>query len=346
MSFTPGIPVAIGGIERELGILWEESGETKTRASLINLAVYSEEPGSLEKNTAIVRGIAGEHAMRALLIGADPSAAGSSAEAWITMHCYVRGAKGGEVCSEQISFQLAGEAARSLQNVVFSHLDSDLPLVLWWQADFRPPIDGKLWRWVDRLLFDSQLWTNPKEQFGLISQIAGLAEGRTVLCDLNWARSLSVRKALAGLFDSPATLPELRRVRRLELEHSPGNRTTALLLVGWLADRLSWKFAEPSKDPVFTDANGERVAVSLKEMPGASISRMALATGDFSFELVREPDSGLFVTKVEGNTLAPSSRMLRAPKEETSEILLSELSRGGRHPLYTRAVEAVGELWG
>ena len=112
MSFTPGIPVPIGTIERELGRLWEASGEGKTRASLINLAVYSESPESLRENTATIQSIAGEHAMRAILIQANPSAAGSNAEAWISMNCYLRGAKGGEVCSEQISFELAGMAAR------------------------------------------------------------------------------------------------------------------------------------------------------------------------------------------------------------------------------------------
>jgi len=32
-------------------------------------------------------------------------------------------------------------------------------------------------------------------------------------------------------------------------------------------------------------------------------------------------------------------------KEETKEILLSELARGGRHPLYMKAVKAVESLW-
>ena len=98
MSFDPGIPVPIGGIERELGHLWEGSGDGKTRASMINLAIYSEKPGSLERNTGIIREIAGEHAMRAILVEADPKAEGSNAEAWISMHCYLRGAKGGSVC--------------------------------------------------------------------------------------------------------------------------------------------------------------------------------------------------------------------------------------------------------
>ncbi len=345
MSTPAGIPVPIGGIERELGKLWEQSGEGKTRASLINLAIYSEKEGCLASNAAIIQGIAGEHAMRALLIQANPKAEGSSAEAWISMNCYVRGSKGGEVCSEQVSFRLSGEAARSLQSVVFSHLDSDLPLVLWWQADFRPPVDGKLWRWVDRLIFDSRHWKNPAEQFDLVSKIAALGEGRTVLCDLNWARSLPVRRALAGIFDCPATLPELQRIRTLRIDHAPEHRVTALLLVGWLAERLGWRLDDKADHTVFLDTEGKPVAATLSETEGPSISRLLLKTGDSSFEVLRESGSDLYVTNVKGSSVPGSSNMVRAPREETREILLAELARGGRHPLYSKAVSAVQDLW-
>jgi glucose-6-phosphate dehydrogenase assembly protein OpcA len=345
VSFTPGIAVPIGTIERELGRLWEASGEGKTRASLINLAVYSENKESLRENSSIIQSIAGEHAMRAILIQADPAAAGSNAEAWISMNCYLRGAKGGEVCSEQISFNLAGEAARSLQSVVFSHLDSDLPLVLWWRADFRSPVDGNLWRWVDRLLFDSAFWADPGKQFAIIHEIADLAESRTVLCDLNWARSLPVRQALAGIFDCPETLPQLDKIRSLHLSHAPGNRITALLLTGWLADRLGWHLTLTGKNPQFQDASGNIVTLYLDEVEGASISRLQLSSETAEFEVSRSHDSDLYVTAARGNTVPCTSRMVRAPREETRETLLAELARGGRHPLYLRAIDAVKGLW-
>lgn len=342
MSFVPGIPVPIGGIEKELGKLWEESGDDKTRASLINLAVYNEKPGSLQANSAVVQGIAGEHAMRAILVEADPEAEGTSAEAWINMHCYPRGAKGSAVCSEQISFRLGGLAARSLQSVVFSHLDSDLPLILWWQADFRAPVEGKLWRWVDRLLFDSKHWKDPAAQFAIVSAIAGLPEARTVLCDLNWTRCLPVRQALAGLFDSQPALPEIRSIRSLEITHAPGFRTTALLLSGWLADRLGWKLNSSNS---FLDPSGATVTLTLQEADGPSIARLHVISENASFEVRRDPHSDQYVTSATGTSIPSSGRMVRAPREETREILLAELARGGRHPLYAKAVLAIGHLW-
>ena len=56
-TFSIGTPVEIGKIERELKKLWEEGGEAITRASLVNLAVYSEAPGSLARNTQIVAAV-------------------------------------------------------------------------------------------------------------------------------------------------------------------------------------------------------------------------------------------------------------------------------------------------
>ena len=75
-TFSAGIPVEVGQIQRELKKLWDAGDGVMTRASLINLAVYSEAPDSLGKNTAILSRLTEEHACRAIVIAADPSAQG------------------------------------------------------------------------------------------------------------------------------------------------------------------------------------------------------------------------------------------------------------------------------
>src|SRR6476661_1100865 len=122
-----GLPVEVGKISRELKKLWAENAGVKTRASLINLAVYSEAPGSLPENTRIISDITGDHACRAIVIGANPLAKENRVEAWINVHCHVSRAGSRQVCSEQLSFLLDGPSARLLPNIVFSQLDSDLP---------------------------------------------------------------------------------------------------------------------------------------------------------------------------------------------------------------------------
>ena len=101
-TFAPGLPVEIGKIDRELKKLWAESGSERTRASLMNLAVYSEAPGSLPRNTEIIFKITEDHACRAIVISANPGAKENRVEAWISAHCPVSRAGSKQICSEQL----------------------------------------------------------------------------------------------------------------------------------------------------------------------------------------------------------------------------------------------------
>ena len=82
-------------------------------------------------------------------------------------------------------------------NIVFAHLDSDLPLYLWWQGEFYDPIDSQLWSWVDRLIYDSREWHDVPKQLALLETAQRQARQRVILCDLNWTRLFRVRLALA-----------------------------------------------------------------------------------------------------------------------------------------------------
>ena len=163
-----GTPVEIGQIGKELKKLWESSGGATTRASLINFAVYCEGAHAAEVNTELINEFTRDHACRALLVVAEPDAPEPRVRAWINAHCHLTKAGAKQVCCEQISFLVEGKVGRVLPNIVFSNLDSDLPLVLWWQGEFPDPIDEQLWAWVDRLVFDSQKWARPAQQFELL----------------------------------------------------------------------------------------------------------------------------------------------------------------------------------
>ena len=70
-TYSLGTPVEIGKIEQELKRLWREGEGAMTRASLMNLAVYSEQPGSLNNNTQLMAKITENHACRAIVTEAD-----------------------------------------------------------------------------------------------------------------------------------------------------------------------------------------------------------------------------------------------------------------------------------
>ena len=159
-TYSLGAPVELGKIEQELKKLWQEGEGAMTRASLMNLAVYSEQPGSLNNNTQLMAKLTENHACRAIVIEADCRSEENRVDAWISAHCHVSSAGNKQVCSEQISFLLKGGCTTQLPSIILSNLDSDLPLYLWWQEEFREPVDPQLWTWVDRVIYDSHGWSD------------------------------------------------------------------------------------------------------------------------------------------------------------------------------------------
>lgn len=334
-----GLPVEIGRIDKELGRLWESSADTKSRASLINFVVHSSDASSLRADTELISEIAGSHACRAILILADPGAANSSARAWINAHCHPAGKNGREICSEQITFLLDGEAANALPNIVFSHLDSDLPLCLWWKGDLPEPLDEKLWAWVDRLIYDSAGWSLPAHQFSIVRHLSARDMTGAVLCDLNWTRLHAWRYALAGLFDHAAAFPRLSQVASLEIQGARGSRTAALLLLGWFADRLDWTI-DPGSGSI-RSAAGREIPFDHLENGGHGVSKVVIACDGARFEIELPAGGDFFEATIHAPGIPETRQLFPAPKSGLSNTILAELSRAGRHPLYIKSLEKI-----
>src|SRR5262249_46372653 len=113
-TYSLGSSVELGKIEHELKKLWREGEGAMTRASLMNLAVYSEQPGSLTNNTQLMAKITEDHSCRAIVIEADCRSQENRVDAWISAHCHLSGAGNKQVCSEQISFLLKGRCTTEL----------------------------------------------------------------------------------------------------------------------------------------------------------------------------------------------------------------------------------------
>ena len=348
-TFSPGMPVEISQIDRELKKLWDAGDGVMTRASLMNLAVYSEAPGSLGKNTAMIAQIAENHACRAIVIAADPAAPENRVEAWISAHCHVSRAGRKQICSEQLSFFLQGKQCGLLPNIVFAQLDSDLPLCLWWQEEFRAPLDPQLWAWVDRVIYDSQTWRDFDEQMQLVETAQQEAKNRIILCDLNWVRLVQFRIALAQFFDHPATYHHLKEIKALEIEHAPGFRSTALLLVGWMAAQLTWERHGRNERSLgfrkVDDAREWHIAVSLRETKGEPISSCKLTTESAEFRVEHKPGADLLDVSFGRTGGRHMEQVLPAGNNDPVALVQEELMRGGPHRVYLRAVAQVHDLF-
>jgi glucose-6-phosphate dehydrogenase assembly protein OpcA len=344
-NFAPGLPVEIGKIDRELKKLWAESSGAMTRASLMNLAVYSEVPGSLPRNTEIIFKITEDHACRAIVISANPEAKENRVEAWISAHCHVSRAGGKQVCSEQLSFVLEGPSARLLPNIVFSQLDSDLPFYLWWQGEFHDPMDPQLWAWVDRAIYDSQSWNDFRAQMQRVETAQAEARQRIVLCDLNWTRLVQFRLGLAQFFDHPGSHHHFEEIESVQIDFAPGYRSTALLFAGWLAAQLHWTLEKNAEDNVlaFRDRSKRTIRVSLSEKAGEPISRCVLKCGSTEFRVSHSPNADLLDVALEGSN-AERKCLMPAGSNDSVRLMSEELMRGGPHRVYLRAMNSVRDL--
>lgn len=345
-STTPlGTPVEIGAVARELKKLWPEGEGAMTRASLINLAVYSEQPGSLEKNTQMIAKITENRVCRALVIGANRESKENRIEAWINAHCHVTQGKK-QVCSEQVSFLLEGPCVKQLPSIVFSHLDSDLPLHLWWQDDFPKTMDPQLWAWVDRLIFDSRNWSNFNEQMGRVDTAQREAKQRIVLCDLNWTRLDKVRYALAQFFDHPGSHHHFQQIDDVSVNFGPGFKSTAILLVGWLAAQLGWKTNQQQMNGScrFLDANKRKIDIELRQCGNVPIGEIVINSAGVKFCVAPAKCDDLLEVSRSGENETAQPQMMPAQSDDPAELLTQELLRGGPHRIYLRAVNCVRQL--
>ena len=156
------------------------------------------------------------HACRAIVIEADCNAKENRVEAWISAHCHVSSVGSKQVCSEQISFLLKGGCTTLLPSIVFSHLDSDLPFYLWWQEEFREPMDPNFGHGSiesSTIARDGKIFAR---KCALLESAEQEANQRIVFCDLNWTRLDNFRFALAQFFDHPASHHNLAKINSCE----------------------------------------------------------------------------------------------------------------------------------
>ena len=346
--FGDGVPAEIGKIEKELKKLWQEQQTVATRASRMNLVVYSAADSSLRANTAIMREVTKDHAGRAILIAVRAKSPKNGVRAWVNAHCHLTKTGAKQTCSEQIAFLMEGTSAdrRLVSSLVFSHLDSDLPLYLWWQGELATEFDNRLLCATDRLIFDSGSWANPGAQFKLVGDFTGKPGCHATPGDLNWARTTNLRIAIAQFFDAPAARAELGKVDRVDIEHNANGHTTGLLLLGWLADTLGWHAPEKA-GAEFTCARegGSPVRVVFARKNGATLSRVTLRSGDGSvFTATRAADSDLYTTQAFVKGGDSVEQTVPADPETPAALLSEELARGGQRKTYLRAVDIISSV--
>jgi glucose-6-phosphate dehydrogenase assembly protein OpcA len=310
-------------INAALKALWKEN-ETATRASLMNLAIYSEEADALQANTQLVYSLTLEHACRVLLIEAQFDSSDKHTESWVTAHCSLGPDGRKAVCCEQLAFRMHGFSPARLSNLLFANLDSDLPLVLWWQAPLSGSFDQGLYSRIDRLIIDSQNWRNARADFERLLEIRNDPTQRFVVHDLNWTRTFHLRLAIAAGFEDPQALRNLESLSKIAVTHAHGHETTAQLLGAWLLERL-----HPVEPEISFQASQNNQPISQVLFHHAG-------------EPMRFEFTAPFYSWTPCSESAP--RLFPADSNDLSSLLIDQLGRGGNNAAYCRHIRRLLSL--
>lgn len=346
-AMTLGMEVPVEKIESELRQLWE-ADDARTNASLINLAIYSEGDSSLVENSKIMSEITREHACRALLIALDKSDAEIAVRAWITAHCHLaHGQK--SVCCEQIAFHLTGSSRGRFRNTIFAHLQSDLPLIFWWQGNLSDMFSESLYRRIDRLVIDSSDWNNLSEQFSKISD--AISQVNLVVQDLAWTRTYHFRLAIASLYDDISASKSLKNVSKIKIVTHSKHLVSGLQLMAWFAEMLGWKRSqdlisdqEAQGSYRFLTKEGNLVDAEIIAKDGsAPIGEIEIISDGVMVNVSRELGSKHLFHQLQCDKHELS---LHGPadSDEISELIMEQLSRGGKNSLFRRVLPTFIDL--
>lgn len=353
---TPGLgnEVPLCELEKQLKRLWD-SEEARTKASLANFAIYCENADSLEANTELIRGVTREHACRALLIATVPDAPEVSVRSWITAHCQLAAGGKKSICSEQITFVISGGSPGLLANTVFSYLESDLPLIFWWQGPFSSRWEPHLYAHIDRLVIDSGAWEEPLSQLQTLEEAWQHAHGGFSVNDLTWTRVLHQRRAIAAAFDQPGAAGILQGLDTVEITSGSGHRLAANMFAAWLMDQAGWTLesGEPAGDRfrmrAGKEAGKEKRIISLRFKEGQgprAVPRARLSGSGGSVTLTHGGDSAYIHSRIEPVDGPAVEALTPCPCQSRIELVTERLRRGCNTPRYFRILQTVRVLLG
>jgi glucose-6-phosphate dehydrogenase assembly protein OpcA len=330
-----GQEVPLPRIASALRELWADES-AGMRASLMNFAIYSEDASSLERSTTLLSELMQEHSCRALLILNLPGQARPQARAWVTAHCQLsHGRK--SVCCEQLSFVIEGGSTDQVRNTIFAHLDSDLPLVVWWQGEVTARLDERFLSVIDSLIIDSSQWSDPGKTLRRVLEARAARTSRFSLSDLAWMRSRCMRLALAAACQNPLVLADLARVNRVTLTHHPKHRLSACMIAAWIGTQLKCQLVEGNALRL-ARRGGADIDIVLK--PGAGecpVQALELAGPDLSISIGRDAGS-CFVRSTTVRGGQKQEVVQPAPSDKEADLIGEQLSRLGGTTRYFEIV--------
>lgn len=336
--------INVRAIEHELSELWKQAQagdpDAITRVCVLNLVVGVPNNDVANHVTNVIAQLTDRYPNRAIVVQVSPEADAASLDAWVQAHCQVPGPDRRQVCCEQITVSAQGEVAAQVSSIVLPLLVPDVPVVLWWPhgEPFNVPVFERLCAFADRVVIDTSTFEQPEQS---VEAMAALLEHDYAISDLVWGRLTSWRELTAQFFDMPNKLPLLYQISRVTIEYTAKpdarlNRSSALLLIGWLASRLGWTPAGSARDEpaattlVLQRNDGQPVEVTLRPVatPNAEagmLTGMVLETPRALFSITRKDTSDWAIARSQVDGRSPLQHGVRLEQPSDAELVGEEL---------------------
>jgi glucose-6-phosphate dehydrogenase assembly protein OpcA len=203
--------------------------------------VCSISPYSLDRDgSGLADAVAAQNPCR--IISLFPSGPDEGLTATVSAYCPIQKRTASTmVCCEYIMLKGAESSLAGSSTLIESLIKPELPSFLWWKGepDFDQALFQQLIKACTVLIVDSSRFvSDPEANLAKLDKIRAMG---IQVADLNWRRLAPWQELTAEAFDAPERLQSLLAVDRVTLHHEKGNRTQALLYLGWLASRLNWQ---------------------------------------------------------------------------------------------------------
>ena len=362
--------INVAAIEKELTALWKQASEEGdsgvVRTSILNLLVFVSGDSDMNKLDDIMMEVTASHPCRAIVIIAEHETAQPVLAAQVTSRCTLPTPTSKQVCCEQVTITASESHLDEVPSALTPLLISDLPVYLWWRAvpkHVDKEMFGRLAELSDRVIIDSALFNDPREDLANMAAVLKKTPRWTALSDLNWARLTAWRALIAGFYDVADYRSLLEQLNKVTIEYAPPSAdagaipTRALLLGGWFASRLGWRLndsqAKPGGESSVFDFTAKNQKVQLEFVPTrreiepghlAKVTLGSAANESALFSVRRSADGARIETAVTLGEERKAQRVLGYEGLTENELIGKELEILGHDRVYEQAVLAAGEL--
>ena len=355
-----GFKVPLAQIDLELNRLWqaeaEQQNEPVIRASTLNLVIITKGSEDFETMAALVPEITVHHPSRIILVNIDQKSKAVAIEAFLTAACKQPTDGRKQICYERITLITGSNGEKHVPGAVLPLLLPALPVVLLWAGQDGIPENmyHGLFQVIDHIIIYSPEQISESEAGHLFGEIESLKDVFKIT-DLQWAKLLPWREAVAQFFDSPFAKDFIENITEINITCRAASMTLpGLLLSGWIASRLGLAFHNrvDGKMPVFhfTSPTGRQVKINRalprnRHIEGLAGVELISNVNDDVFQFIVEKSAnGRLETKVLKNRQAIRAEHLPPSDRSLAKLVCDELDFMRRDEVFYEAIETIDRM--